>query len=74
MTGGVNRIARFSRIGRLYKIIKMTRMIRILKIVQVRNRFVKNLTEMLQIGVGFERLIFLSLILLVLQHVIACLW
>jgi hypothetical protein len=74
MTGNVNRIARFTRIGKLYKLIRMTRMVRLLKIVQVRNKFVKNLSEILQIGIGFERLMFLSLIFFVLQHVAACLW
>ena len=74
MTGSVNRIARFTRIGKLYKMIRMTRMVRLLKIVQVRNKFVKNLSEILQIGIGFERLMFLALIFFVLQHVAACLW
>jgi Ion transport protein len=66
MYGSVNKITRFARIGKLYKIIKMLRMIRMLKIVQVRNRFTKNLSEMLQIGAGFERLIYLVLIFFVL--------
>ena len=74
MSGNVNRIARFTRIGKLYKLIRMTRMVRLLKIVQVKNKFVKNLSEILRIGIGFERLMFLGLIFFVLQHVAACLW
>lgn len=74
MTGSVNRIARFTRIGKLYKMIRMTRMVRLLKIVQVKNKFVKNLSEILQIGIGVERLLFLALIFFVLQHVAACIW
>jgi len=52
----------------------MTKMVRMLKIVQIRNKLVKNLSEMLQIGVGSERLIFLSFIFMVLFHVVACVW
>lgn len=74
MYGNVNRIARFTRIGKFYKIIRMTKMVRLLKIAKVRNKLVKNLSEVLRIGVGFERLLFLMVIFLVMIHVIACFW
>lgn len=70
----MNRIARFSRIGKLYKIIRMTKMIRLLKIAKVRNKLVKDLSEILRIGIGFERLLFLLVIFLLMVHVIACFW
>lgn len=72
--GNFNRLARVARIGKLYKIIRMTRMVRMLKIVKERNKLVKYLNEILKIGVGFERLMFMMLIFLVLQHVAACVW
>jgi hypothetical protein len=72
--GNFNRIARFTRIGKFYKIIRMTKMVRLLKIAKVRNKLVQNLSEILKIGVGFERLMFLVVIFFVLLHVIACLW
>lgn len=72
--GNFNRLARVARIGKLYKIIRMTRMVRMLKIVKERNKLVKYLNEILKIGVGFERLLFMMLIFLVLQHVAACVW
>jgi hypothetical protein len=72
--GNFNRLARVARIGKLYKIIRMTRMVRMLKIVKERNKLVKYLNEILKIGVGFERLLFMMLIFLVLQHVAACIW
>jgi hypothetical protein len=65
---------RFARIWKLYKIIKMARMVRMLKIVKERNKMVKYLNEILKIGVGFERLLFMMLIFLVLQHIAACIW
>jgi hypothetical protein len=74
MYGNVNRIARFSRIGKLYKIIRMTKMVRLLKIAKVRNKLVKDLSEVLRISVGFERLLFLLIIFILLIHVIACFW
>jgi len=49
-------------------------MVRVLKIVQLNNKFIKNLGEMLKINAGFERLIFLSLLFFVLEHVVACIW
>ena len=63
-----------AKIGKMYKIIKMTRLVRMLKIVKDRNKFVKYLNEVLKIGIGFERLLFLMLIFLVLCHIAACLW
>jgi voltage-gated potassium channel len=72
--GSFNRVARFVRIGKLYKIIRLTKMVRILKIVQLNNKFIKNLSEMLRINAGFERLIFLALLFFVLEHVVSCLW
>ncbi|CDW71411.1 UNKNOWN [Stylonychia lemnae] len=71
-TSGFNRMSRVVRIGKIYKIVKMTRMVRMLKIVKERNKFVKYLNQALQIGIGFERLIFLLIIFLVMCHVTAC--
>jgi len=72
--GSYNRLARVARIGKMYKIIKMTRLVRMLKIVKERNKLVKYLNEVLKIGIGFERLLFLMLIFLVMCHITACLW
>jgi hypothetical protein len=73
-SGSYNRLARIARIGKMYKLIKMTRLVRMLKIVKERNKLVKYLNEVLKIGIGFERLLFLMLIFLVLCHITACLW
>ena len=73
-SGSFNRVARFARIGKLYKILRFAKMVRVLKIVQIKNKFVKNLTEKLQISVGYERLMFLGMCFFVLEHVVTCLW
>jgi hypothetical protein len=74
MYGQFGRMSRIARIGKLYKIIRMARMVRLLKIVKERNKLVKYLNEILRIGVGFERLMFMMLIFMVLQHIAACVW
>lgn len=66
MYGHFGRMTRIARIGKLYKIIRMARMVRMLKIVKERNKLVKYLNEILRIGVGFERLMFMMLIFMVL--------
>ena len=74
MVQGANKLARFTRIGKFYKILRMIKMVRLLKVARVRNNIVKNLSEALKIGVGFERLLLLFIIFLVLVHVLGCLW
>ncbi len=66
MYGDFGRMSRIARIGKLYKIIRVARMVRMLKIVKERNKLVKYLNEILKIGVGFERLMFMMLIFMVL--------
>jgi hypothetical protein len=34
----------------------------------------KQLVEMLKIGAGFERIVFLLVTFFIMQHVIACIW
>lgn len=72
--GGINKIARITRITKLYKIIRMTKMIRVLKFTKVKSKLYKDLGNALKISVGFERLLFLLVIFVLLIHVIACVW
>jgi len=71
---GFNKFARFARIGKLYKIIKMMRLIRLLKIVKERNNIARYMTDILKLGMAFERFVFMLVIYLVFQHFIACMW
>ncbi len=73
-TGSFNRLARFARIGKLYKLIKMARMAKVLKIAKIKNKFMKNMIEMLKISAGFERLMIMAIMFLLLQHVVCCIW
>ena len=60
--------------GRAYKLIKMIKLLRILKIVKSRNQILKYLHDYLDVGLGFERLIFFIIIFLVVCHVMTCIW
>ena len=73
-SGSFNRLARVARVGKLYKIVRMTRLVKMLRIVKERNKLVKYLNEVLKIGIGFERLLFLMLIFLILCHIACCIW
>lgn len=45
-----------------------------MKILKNRNRILKQLTERLKIGLGFERLFFFFIIFFLALHICACLW
>ena len=64
--GNLNRIARFTRIGKMYKLIRMAKLVRLIKIVRVNNKLAKHLAELLKIGAGTERLLYLVLTFIVL--------
>lgn len=71
---GLSNLSRFARVGQLYKIIRFTRMIRMLKVFKDRTKMAKNMTEILKMGIGFERFLYMMFIYLLAQHIIACLW
>ena len=72
--GGMNDVVRLARIGRLYKLIKLTKLMRVLKIIKERSKFLKYVQDMLQLGYGFERLVFFVLVFLLICHIVSCLW
>lgn len=65
---------KISKFGRLFKIIKVTKLVRLIKIVKMNNSFFKIVALYLQVGVGFDRVFFLMFVLIILCHLIACLW
>lgn len=67
-----NDFARVVRLGRIARLIKMTRLLRILKIVKERSKLLKYLTDILKIGLGFERLLFFLIIFLIMSHMVTC--
>jgi Trk-type K+ transport system membrane component len=69
-----NSLARVARVGRLYKLVKLSRLFRFIKVWKNKNKIIKQLTEFLKIGLGFERLFFFVLIFVIGIHLAACFW
>jgi hypothetical protein len=70
--GGLHKMARFSRITKIYKLIRMTRFVRLVKVVKIKNIFVRHLADLLKVGLGVERLMYMLITFFVLQHIVAC--
>lgn len=70
----LNSLARIAKIGRLYKLVKLTKLLRVLKIIKEKNKLLKYVREMVSLGAGFERLMFINLLFLMITHIVACLW
>lgn len=71
---GANQLSRISKFGRLYKLIKLLRLLRILKLIKDKNKFMKVMTEMLQMSLAIERMIFFLLVFALSMHLAACLF
>ena len=54
-----------TKIGKIYRLIRLTRMFRVLKVLHMKNLLVKKITDTLKIGVGMERMVFLTLTLFI---------
>lgn len=70
----MNGIVRIARIGRMYKLIKLTRLIRIVKIFKSKGSLFKKAKGKLNLGEGFERLVFFILMSCMICHIVACMW
>lgn len=66
MMGSVNRVTRIARIGKLYRLTRLLKLVRLAKIAQTRKTVMSKISEKMQIGIGVERLMFLTLIFFVL--------
>lgn len=64
--GKINKITRFTRIGKINKLIKLSRIVKIIKIIRVNSRLVRQLSEILRIGSGTERLLYVGIIFIIL--------
>ena len=75
--GDVNALIRIARFGKLYKLVKLIRLVRMLKIMKVmknKQHVVKKLNKLMDLDLGCERLFFIFLIILMINHIAACLW
>ena len=58
----------------MYKLIKLTRLVRIVKIFKSKGSLFKKAKGTLNLGEGFEKLVFFVLMSFMICHIIACLW
>ena len=58
----------------MYKLIKLTRLIRIFKIFKSKGSLFKKAKGKLNLGEGFERLVFFILMSGMICHIVACMW
>jgi hypothetical protein len=65
---------RLAKIGRLYKLIKLTKLLRVFKIITERKKVLKSFQKYNPLGPGFERLMFITIVFLMITHIVACLW
>lgn len=75
--GEFNQVMRVARIGKLYRLIRLMKLMRIFKmfrVVKSNSKLLTNFRDKFKLGQGFERLIFLILMSLMLIHFMACLW
>ena len=58
----------------MYKLVKLTRLLRVLKVAKKKNNMAKRFLEILNVGPGFERLVYFILSFLLVLHIATCLW
>jgi hypothetical protein len=63
-----------ARIGRLYRLMKLAKLMRALKLIYHENVIIQKIVKHFKIGSGTRRLLLLIVILLIFQHISACLW
>lgn len=66
-----NSLARVSRLPRIYKVIKIVRLARMIKIAKEKSKLSKYLNEILSFSIGFERLAFFVIFMVIIVHVMA---
>ena len=55
----VNKLARIGRIGKVYKLVRLAKLTRIIRFIRIQSKMMKQLADLLKIGAGFERIVFL---------------
>ena len=65
---------KITKLTRLYRLIRLARMVRLLKMLHIENRYLKMISEIFKINPRSERLLMMTMILILLMHVVACLW
>ena len=65
---------RVARVGKLYKLVKLTKLIRVLKMVREKSKFAGYVGKYLKLSLGFERISFFIFTIIMMTHILTCLW
>ena len=68
---------RLSKVSKIYRLVKITRLIRLLRVMRRRKQLMKTMKNVATAGgenTAMERLVFFIVLLLIMSHLIACLW
>lgn len=65
---------RVARVGKLYKLVKLTKLIRVLKMVKEKSKFSGFVGKYLKLSLGFERMSFFIFTIIMMTHILTCLW
>lgn len=68
------KLARVARVSKLYKLVKITRLIRMAKMAKYKKTIGTKMNSVIKFGAAFERLMFFLLTLLLVCHLIGCMW
>lgn len=63
-----------NKISRMYRLVRLARVSRMMKVLHEKNNFIRKITKYINISIGARRLLSLTLILILLQHVTTCIW
>jgi hypothetical protein len=67
-------LVRIVRLPRLYKLIRMTKFLRLLKILKEKNKLLRYITDFINVGPGFERLVVSIVSIFIFCHIACCFW
>jgi hypothetical protein len=70
-----NKFIRMSRMSKLYKLIKITRLVRLIKVLNSNSQsHLDSFRKKIRLNKGIEKLSFFFMILMLLCHLVACIW
>lgn len=65
--------ARYARFAKLLRLLRLLRLLKLTRLVRDRNR-IKALLELAGLGMGFTKLLTLTVVLMFITHILACFW
>jgi|LauGreDrversion4_2_1035121.scaffolds.fasta_scaffold275098_2 hypothetical protein len=61
-------------LNKVGKLVRMARLARFVKVFHIKNELFQRVLKYLSIGPGTRRLVFMTVVLILVQHAFACVW